>query len=251
MMPPPPTVPQLRRPIRPEDVASVASDSSVYAGIGDAVTVALRGLRKTMKAKRDEYVAVLKEADKMDDDEFDDSKPDIDATRQRLWSATWRYVNQSRTYADAEKSRDVDKATSMLTAAQSSLVEIRALWEKTSFFDKNTFAANQFLPTHEEIFNEPPGSGAKRAFEVSGGSSLHYGQPLARRRTSTPNETAADDELPMGAEASNQDAANDQRNAPHHVPEALQNPEEIRINFEPPTPGRRRPLRRIPLGRGL
>ena len=141
IMPPPPTVPQLRRPIRPEDVASVASDSSVYAGIGDAVTVALRGLRKTMKAKRDEYVAVLKEADKMDDDEFDDSKPDIDATRQRLWSATWRYVNQSRTYADAEKSRDVDKATSMLTAAQSSLVEIRALWEKTSFFDKNTFAA--------------------------------------------------------------------------------------------------------------
>ena len=53
---------------------------------------------------------------------------------------------------------------------------------------------------------------------------------MIRRRT--------EDDLPIGAEASNQNAVNDRRNAPPHVPEALQNPEEIRVNFEPPTPGR-------------
>ena len=66
-------------------------------------------------------------------------------------------------------------------------------------------------------------------------------QSLARRRKSTPNTTgddedAGEDDLPVGTEAANLNAAEQRHNAPPHTPGAIEDAEEIRINFEPPTP---------------
>ena len=185
-MGPSPLPPHGLAPLRPDDVASVASDSSVHGGAQDPVTTTLRGLRIALNRARDRYVACLKEGDEMDDQELDDNKPDIDAARQRLWGAAWRFVNQTKTHADAETASDQDKATSLLTSAQSAMVKIRELWIKTQYFDKNTFASYMFLPTYKVIFNASS-AGDSCCASLNGGDkqvlSSHKSEECLQQRT--------------------------------------------------------------------
>ena len=239
---PPPSLPnQRRKTFRPTDCVSVVSDSSVYAGAMDPVATTLRGLRKALRNTRNAYMSALKQADTLDDDDILDFYQDMDCLRKEVWLAAWRLVNQTRTYAHAESTNNPDKAASLLSTAESSLTEVRKLWDQSCFNDKNTFASHLFLPTYHDIHDESPETGEKRALEMTMGSSTNFVQSLARRRKSTPNTTgddedAGEDDLPVGTEAANLNAAEQRHNAPPHTPGAIEDAEEIRINFEPPTP---------------
>merc|ERR1711911_198539 len=222
-------------------MGSVVSDSSVYAGAMDPVATTLRGLRKALRNTRNAYMSALKQADTLDDDDILDFYQDMDCLRKEVWLAAWRLVNQTRTYAHAESTNNPDKAVSLLSTAESSLTEVRKLWDQSCFNDKNTFASHLFLPTYHDIHDESPETGEKRALEMTMGSSTNFVQSLARRRKSTPNTTgddedAGEDDLPVGTEAANLNAAEQRHNAPPHTPGAIEDAEEIRINFEPPTP---------------
>ena len=239
---PPPSLPnQRRKTYRPTDCVSVVSDSSVYAGAMDPVATTLRGLRKALRNTRNAYMLALKTADTLNDDDILDFYQDMDCLRKEVWLAAWRLVNQTKTYSHAESTNNPDKAASLLSTAESSLTEVRKLWDASCFHDKNTFASHLFLPTYHDIHDESPETGAKRALEMTMGSSTHFVQSLSRRRKSTPNvtgddEDAGEDDLPVGTEAANLNAAEQRHNAPPHTPGAIEDAEEIRINFEPPTP---------------
>ena len=77
------------------------------------------------------------------------------------------------------------------------------------------------------------------------GSSMQFVQSLSRRRKSTPNVTGDDeetgeDDLPVGTDAATLNAAEQQHNAPPHTPAVIEEAENLRIDFEPPTPARSR-----------
>ena len=159
---PPPSLPnQRRKAFRPTDCVSVVSDSSVYAGAMDPVATTLRGLRKALRNTRNAYMSALKQADTLDDDDILDFYQDMDCLRKEVWLAAWRLVNQTRTYAHAESTNNPDKAASLLSTAESSLTEVRKLWDQSCFHDKNTFASHLFLPTYHDIHDESPETGAK------------------------------------------------------------------------------------------
>ena len=101
-MPPPLPVAQPRSAYRPADAVSIVSDSSIHGGALDPASTTLRGLRKAMRVTRNSYVAALKHADTLDDDDMIDFKQDLDGARKQLWLAAWRLVNQAKTYADSE-----------------------------------------------------------------------------------------------------------------------------------------------------
>ena len=125
---PPPQLPghdaapgqQRRAPHRPADAVSVVSDTSIYGGAMDPVSVTLRGLRKALRVARNAYVAMLKEADTLDDDDLVEFRQDLDAGRRELWQAAWRLVDKAREYADAESIRNQDRAVSILMTTNSS-----------------------------------------------------------------------------------------------------------------------------------
>ena len=238
-MPPPPLVMQQRLMYRPADAISVVSESSVYGGAMDPVSTTLRGLRKALRLTRNEYVAALKHADTLEEDDMIDFRGDLDGARKQVWLAAWRLVSHAKAYADAESGSDQDKAAALLSTTESSLVEVRNLWNATYYFDKQTFKLHLFLPSYENIHDESPETGAKRALEMTTGSTLQVNQPLRRRRTSTPNVTddTQDDDLALGAEADNHQPDTERRNAPPHVPAALEYADHLHVNFEPATPG--------------
>ena len=84
-MPPPPPVMQQRLTYRPADVISVVSETSVYGGAMDPVSTTLRGLRKALRLTRNEYVAALKHADTLEDDDMIDFPGDLDGARKQVW----------------------------------------------------------------------------------------------------------------------------------------------------------------------
>ena len=236
---PPPLAAATQRPFRPADAVSVVSDSSVFCGAMDSISTALRGLRKALRLSRNDYVAAMKEYDTLSEDDKLDFRQDLDGARKMVWTAAWRLVKQTRVYADSEVGSNQDRSASLLSITESSLSEIRKLWNATYYFDKNSFASHLFLPTYEDVHNEPPESGAKRALEMTTASSLPSERPLSRRRTSTPNVTDDNekDDLELGADAENLRSEEEQRNAPRHVAGALADAEQIRVNLEPATPG--------------
>ena len=84
---PPPLIPGQRiKAFRPIDCVSVVSNSSVYAGAMDPVSTTLRGLRKTL---RNAYMAALKTADTLDEDDILDFYQDMDGLRKEVWLAAW------------------------------------------------------------------------------------------------------------------------------------------------------------------
>ena len=192
-----------------------------------------------MTRARNEYVSTMSEADRMENDEYEEAKPDVDAARKRLWAAAWRYVNQAKEYADAEMASDPDRANSLLTSAVSAISKIVPIWQQTSYFDKNTYKTAIHFPTTDDVYKELPASGDKRPLDFSEGSSLNL-PPLAVRRQSTPNVTDQElqDGLLLGAEANDRAPATENlANAPRHEPEALRHP-DVRIDFNPETPAR-------------
>ena len=88
-MPPPPPVMQqrltYRLTYRPADAISVVSESSVYGGAMDPISTTLRGLRKALRLTRNEYVAALKHADTLEDDDMIDFPGDLDGARKQVW----------------------------------------------------------------------------------------------------------------------------------------------------------------------
>ena len=140
-MPPPPPVMQqrltYRLTYRPADAISVVSESSVYGGAMDPISTTLRGLRKALRLTRNEYVAALKYADTLEEDDMIDFRGDLDGARKQVWLAAWRLVNHAKAYADAESGSDQDKAAALLSTTESSLVEVRNLWNVTYYFDKD------------------------------------------------------------------------------------------------------------------
>ena len=75
---PPPALPQQRVQHRPADAVSVVSDSSVFAGAQDVISVTLRGLRKALRIVRNDWVGMLKQADTLDDDDRIEYREDLD-----------------------------------------------------------------------------------------------------------------------------------------------------------------------------
>ena len=202
----------------------------------DQASVTLRGLRKALRTARNAYMGALITADTLNEDDILDYYQDMDALRKEMWQASWRLVNNAKMYADAES--DQDKAASLLSTTDSSLTEVRKLWDASYYFDKNTYMLHLFLPTYVDLFSESPESGEKRALEMTMGSSLRMGRPLSRRRTSTPNvtgenEDAGEDDLPVGTDATTHHAARQQQNTPPHTPAMIEDAENIGVDFDP------------------
>ena len=182
---PPPALPQQRVQHRPADAVSVVSDSSVFAGAQDVISVTLRGLQKALRLVRNDWVAMLKQADTLGEDDLIEYREDLDGQRKMVWQAAWRLVNQAKTYADGELASNQDRASSILSVTEGSLVEVRKLWDATYYFNKNQYASETLLPTQQDIYNESPETGTKRALEMTTHSQTRIEQSLARRRTST------------------------------------------------------------------
>ena len=138
---PPPLIPgQRKQTYRPVDCVSVVSDSSVHGGAMDPISVTLRGLRKVLRTARNTYMAALKNADTLDEDNLLDYQQDMDALCIELWLAVWRLVSIAKMYAELASNQD--KATSLLSTTESSLTEVRKLWDLSYYFDKNTYASH-------------------------------------------------------------------------------------------------------------
>ena len=84
-MPPPLPMMQQRLTYRPADVISVISETSVYGGAMDPVSTTLRGLWKALRLTRNEYVAALKHADTLEEDDMIDFPGDLDGARKQVW----------------------------------------------------------------------------------------------------------------------------------------------------------------------
>ena len=120
-------------------------------------------------------MAVLKTANTLDEDDLLNYQQDMDALRKELWLAAWRLVSNAKTYADAESASNQDKAASILSTTESSLTEVRKLWDSSYYFDKDTYASHLLMPTYVDIHNESPELEEKRALEMTMGSSLRMG----------------------------------------------------------------------------
>ena len=174
-MPPPLNPGQRKQTNRPVDCVSIVSDSSVHGGAMDPISVMLCGLRKALRTSRNAYMAALKTANTLDEDDLLNYQQDMDALRKELWLAAWRLVSNAKTYADAESASNQDKAASILSTTESSLTEVRKLWDSSYYFDKDTYASHLLMPTYVDIHNESPELEEKRALEMTMGSSLRMG----------------------------------------------------------------------------
>ena len=121
----------------------------------------------------------MSDADMMENDKYEEAKPDVDAARKRLWGAAWCYVNQAKEYADAEIASDPDRANSLLMLAQSAIPKILPIWQQTSYFDKNTYKTAILFPSSNDIYRELPKSGDKRELDFTASLSVNL-PPLAK-----------------------------------------------------------------------